>query len=121
MASPNIQDALKQVAASPDKSQAYETLLDQISQFKADTNLTKYLIAIIDSIFAESLGIVATRSLSIAFVKALRSVSSNDIKIEVGEHTLSIFQSQPSSFEEQNAQIREHMADAHEGEEDFLA
>jgi COP9 signalosome complex subunit 4 len=121
MASPNIQDALKKVAASPDKSQAYETLLDQISQFKVDTNLTKYLIAIIDSIFAESLGIVATRSLSIAFVKALRSVPSNDIKIEVGEHTLSIFQSQPSSFEEQNAQIRELMADAHEGEEDFLA
>jgi COP9 signalosome complex subunit 4 len=55
------------------------------------------------------------------FVEALKKVQSNDSKIEVGEHTLTILQSQASSFEEQNAQIRELMAGAHESDEDFLS
>src|SRR6187402_1466255 len=121
MASPKVKQALQQISASSEKQQGYEALLKETRFNSSPEDLPKDLIAIIDAIFADSLGIVATRSLGVSFVTTLKSVESNDTKIEVGEHALQIFQSQASSFEEQNAQIRELMATAHESDEDFLA
>ena len=120
MASPKLSQALQQIAGSAEKQRGYEALLSQISSISSPAQLTGDLNAIIDAIFADSLGIVSTRSLGVLFVEALKKVPSNGTKIEVGEHTLTILQSQASSFEEQNAQIRELMADAHENDEDFL-
>ncbi|KAG9245962.1 hypothetical protein BJ878DRAFT_499114 [Calycina marina] len=116
MASPKISEALRQIAASDEKQKGYEALL---SQFSAASSAD--LIAIIDAIFLDSLGIVVTRSLAIQFVQSLNNVASSDIKIEVGEHALNIFLAQASSFEEQNAQVRELMADAYESDEDYLS
>jgi COP9 signalosome complex subunit 4 len=121
MVSPKISQALQQIAASLEKPKGYEALLSEVRSISSPKELPGDLIAIIDATFADSLGIVVTRSLGILFVKALKDVPSNDTKIEVGEHALNIFQSQASSFEEQNAQLRELMADAHEEDEDFLA
>jgi COP9 signalosome complex subunit 4 len=81
---------------------------------------TDDLSAIIDSIFASSLGVVATRSVVIGFVSTLNSSTSNDTKVAVGNHTLELLEHQATSFEEQNAQIRELMASAYEEDEDFL-
>jgi COP9 signalosome complex subunit 4 len=121
MVSSKIAQALQQISASAEKQQGYETLLSQVRFQSGTSQLPGDLMAIIDAIFADSLGIVATRSLGASFVKTLKQVQSNDAKIEVGEHALTIFQSQASSFEEQNAQTRELMATAHEAEDDFLA
>ncbi|CAG8984219.1 hypothetical protein HYALB_00004202 [Hymenoscyphus albidus] len=121
MASPKIADALKQISASPDKPQGYETLLSQVHLASTPEQLPGDLIAIIDSIFADSLGIVATRALCGTFVQKLKTVSSNDTKVTVGSHALEIIQAQASSFEEQNAQIRELMASAYEDDEDYQA
>ena len=121
MTSARISQALQQIAASDEKQKGYEALLSQVSAISSPTQLPGDLIAIIDAVFADSLGIVVTRSLGIQFVQSLKHVESNDTKIEVGEHALNIFQAQASSFEEQNAQVRELMADAYEGDEDFLA
>lgn len=121
MASPKIVEALQKIATSAEKPKGYEALFSQISDLSTPTTLSTDLITILDAIFADSLGIVVTRSLSIIFVQVLKSVPNNDSKIEVGEHALTIFQSQASSFEEQNTQVRELMADAHETDDDFLA
>jgi COP9 signalosome complex subunit 4 len=121
MASPKIVEALQKIATSAEKPKSYEALFSQISDLSTPTTLSTDLITILDAIFADSLGIVVTRSLSIIFVQVLKSVPNNDTKIEVGEHALTIFQSQASSFEEQNTQVRELMADAHETDDDFLA
>ena len=121
MASLKVSQALQQIAGSAEKQKGYEALLSQISSLSSPSQLPGDLNAIIDAIFADSLGIVSTRSLGVLFVEALKKVPSNDTKIEVGEHALSILQTQASSFEEQNAQIRELMAEAHEQDEDFLA
>ena len=120
MASPKVSQTLQQIAISAEKQKGYEALLSQISSLSSAEQLPGDLNAIIDAIFADSLGIVSTRSLGVLFVEALKKVASNETKIEVGEHTLTILQTQASSFEEQNAQIRELMADAHEDDEDFL-
>lgn len=121
MASPKISAALQQVAGSADKQQGYTSLLSEFGSLAIQSNISKDLITTIDAIFADSLGIVATRSLISAFVETLKLVKSNDAKIEVGEHALNIFDAQATSFEEQNAQIRELMADAHEQDEDYMA
>jgi COP9 signalosome complex subunit 4 len=120
MASPKVSQALQQIAGSAEKQKGYEALLSQISSLSSPEQLPGDLNVIIDAIFADSLGIVSTRSLGVLFVEALKKVPSNETKIEVGEHTLAVLQTQASSFEEQNAQIRELMADAHENDEDFL-
>jgi COP9 signalosome complex subunit 4 len=121
MGSPEISNALKQIVASAEKPKGYEALLSEVTSISPPQKLGGDLIAIIDAIFADSLGIVVTRSLSGLFVQSLKSVPDSVTKIDVGEHTLNIFQSQASSFEEQNAQLRELMSDAHESDEDFLA
>jgi COP9 signalosome complex subunit 4 len=121
MASLEVTQALKRIAASSDKQQGYEALLKETRFSSKPANLPQDLIAIIDAIFADSLGIVASRALSTSFVNILTTVKSNETKVEVGEHAVGIFQSQSSSYEEQNAQIRELMASAYEEDEDFLS
>lgn len=121
MASQEVQAALSQIIGSGDEQQGYEALLQSIRTSSHATYLPKDLCAIIDSIFASALGIVATRNLTLSFFNTLKTVGSNETRIEVGEHALSVFQAQASSFEEQNTKIRELMADAYEADEDFLA
>jgi COP9 signalosome complex subunit 4 len=120
MASPRISQALQEIGASANQQQGFEILLSE-ARSTPTSQLSGDLIAIIDAIFASSLGIVATRSLSILFVETLKAVQNNDTKTEVGEHALAVFQSQASSFEEQGIHVRELMADAFENDDDFLA
>jgi COP9 signalosome complex subunit 4 len=122
MASPKVAQALQQIADSAaEKQKGYEALLSSLAIVSSPKTLSADLIAIIDAIFADSLGIISTLKLGVLVVQTLQNIPKNDVKIEVGQHTLSVFQSQPSSsFEEQNVQLRELMADAHEANEDFL-
>ncbi|KAL2070861.1 hypothetical protein VTL71DRAFT_13887 [Oculimacula yallundae] len=121
MVSAKVTSALSTIPDSPDQQQGYEALLKEIRFTSTPTDLPSDLTAILNGIFESSLGIVATRSLTLSFVTTLKELSSNETKIEVGEHALSVFASQASSFEEQNAQVRELMATAYEADEDFLA
>ncbi|RDW60154.1 hypothetical protein BP5796_11760 [Coleophoma crateriformis] len=114
MASPKVAQALQQITNQTDQQQGYEALLQS-------TQLPNDLSSILDSIFASSLGTVATRSLLAVFIAALKTIPSNETKIAVGQHALDVLQAQASSFEEQNASLREIMADAYEEDEDHLA
>lgn len=120
MASPRVVKALQDIATASDLQQGYEALLRNVASSSTPPR-PEDLIAIVDKIFADSLGILASRDLCASFVGVLRNVRSNDTKIEVGEHTLGLLQSQSSSYEEQNAQIRELMATAYEEEEEWLS
>lgn len=121
MVSMNVSKALQDISASPDKQQAYASLLSNIQIISSPATVNEDVIAILDAIFADdSLGIVATRSLLAAFVEALKNIPDNETKISIGEHSLAVLQTQSSSFEEQNAAIREAMASAHEENDDFL-
>jgi COP9 signalosome complex subunit 4 len=117
MASAKITQALQQISTSPDKPKAYEALL---SSLPPQSSSSEDLTAIIDAVFEDALGVVATRSLLIAIISILNATPSNDTKIAVGSHTLALLATQASSFEEQNAQIRDLMATAYEEDEDFL-
>lgn len=117
MASPEITKALQKIAVFSDKPKAYEALVSSISSTEVSP---PDLVTLIDAIFADVLGIVATRSLLVSIISILTTSPDNETKIAVGSHILSVLATQASSFEEQNAQIRELMAKAHEDDEDFL-
>ncbi|CAD6446989.1 63e4bb67-2f93-4663-bc7f-febb24f53859 [Sclerotinia trifoliorum] len=121
MVSQKTAEALQQIGGSEEKQQGYINLLTNAQFTSTPAELPDDLIAIFDAIFVDAIGIVATRSVIISFVDALKAIKSNEAKIKVGEHALSTLAEQASSFEEQNAQIRELMATAYEDDEDNLA
>ncbi|THV48934.1 hypothetical protein BGAL_0220g00170 [Botrytis galanthina] len=121
MVSQKIAEAMQQIASSEEKQQGYITLLSNAQFTSTPAELPDDLIAIFDAVFADALGIVATRSVIVSFVDALKAINNNEAKIQVGQHALSTLSEQASSFEEQNAQIRELMATAYEDDEDNLA
>lgn len=80
--------------------------------------------AVVDQVFASSLGIIHTRTLLTALLNALRAQSDDELVIAVLTHTLTILAASPtasSSFAEQSAALRTLLADAHEATEDFRA
>jgi COP9 signalosome complex subunit 4 len=121
MVSRKTSQGLKEVASSSEKQRGYETLIKDTRASSPPSDLPTDLIAIFDALFADNLGIVITRTLCITFVSSLRTVNNNDTKITVGEHALTVFRASPSSFEEQDAFIRELMASAYEEDEDYMA
>ena len=102
------------------KSSGYTKLLDQIISNSQTAQLPPDLAAFIDSILGDSLGVVAARPLLGAYVDALRKVTSANVKIEAGQHALQALQSRVVSFEEQDALLREIVADAYQEQENYV-
>ncbi|MCJ1386621.1 COP9 signalosome complex subunit 4 [Xylographa soralifera] len=103
-----------------DKSGGYRRLLQQISTDSFPDELSTNLSAFIDSVLGDTLGIVAARPLIGAYVDAIRGVSSPEVKIESGRYALEALQSRVVSYEEQDASIREILADAFQEQEEYV-
>ncbi|OJJ98240.1 hypothetical protein ASPACDRAFT_1903218 [Aspergillus aculeatus ATCC 16872] len=123
MASQKLTSALSEIEAStntPTKLQQYTDLLTELVNTTPPAQLPQDLTAYLDSILSESLSIVAARPLLDHFVTLLRPLPS-ETKIAVGQHAVTLLQSRSTSVEEQDASIREILADAYEAEEDYIA
>lgn len=103
-----------------DKPSGYNDLLRQITSNSDSPRLPLNLTAFIDSILKDSIGIVAARPLLSSAVEAVEAIKSTESKIEVGTHALQTLESRVVSFEEQDAMLREIMADAYQEQEDFI-
>lgn len=123
MASSDITSALAQLESpsTPQQSKpsGYSQLLQQILSSSPSQRMSSNLAAFIDSVLGESLGIVAARPLLGSFVEALKIVVKTETKIEAGQHALQALQPRVVSFEEQDASIREILADAYQEQEDY--
>ncbi|KHJ33822.1 putative cop9 signalosome complex subunit 4 [Erysiphe necator] len=119
MVSAKISQALENISSSPDRYQEIGNLLKVVTS-RDKTELTTNFSAIVDTIFAQNLGIVTTRSLLVAVGDLLRSLEDNATKIAVGEHIVKYLSHQVSSFEEQYIQILEIIATSFENNDDFL-
>ena len=121
---PDVSKALAKLenpsTSQSDKPSGYDDLLRQITSSSNSSQIPSNLMAFIDSILKESLGIVAARPLLASAVKAISSIKDTESKIEVGTHALQTLESRVVSFEEQDAMIREIMADAYQDQEDFI-
>ena len=124
MASSKVEGVLAKIedpsTTTQDRPSRYQELLRQITSSsdasQASTDLTRF----IDSVLGESVGIVAARPLLGSAVEAIKSLSSTEAKIEVGTHAIQTLEPRVVSFEEQDAMIREIMADAYTEQEDFI-
>lgn len=123
MASQKVTTALAAIEAAPNqqnKPQLYNNLLSEIVSTSSEHELAQDLIYYLDSILNEDVSIVAVRPLLNSFVDVLRKLAP-DTKIKVGQHAVTLIQSQSTSVEEQDSQIREILADAYESQEEYVA
>ena len=122
MASNKVGARLQEALDSQNPAEGLERLLDDINTLSSSDSICGDLIAVGDAVLSRSLGIVATRSVLSKIVSTLRPTENYDFWIEVGQHLLSAISantSTSSSLLEQTAAIRELIASAHEGNEDF--
>jgi COP9 signalosome complex subunit 4 len=123
MASAVVTGGLESISqASQDaKPKLYHDLLDQITSSRTSSErLTSDLIALSDSVSSGSLSIVATRPFITNFIQSLSKLPQDTI-IAVGSHLLNIFQTQSTTFEEQEALLREVLCTAYEAQEDYTS
>ena len=124
MASPEVLSALAKLESSStsqqDKILGYNDLLESIITKPDKVHLGTSLTAFIDSILGDNLGIVNARPLLKTAVEAIRSISDIENKISAGNHALQTLEPQVVSFEEQDATIREVLADAYQENDEFL-
>ena len=125
MASPYVLSTIAELESSsttqPKKSSGYRALLEDIAVSPSSPQLSSGLVAFIDSILGECLGIVAARPLLNLFVETLQKIASSEVKVKTGQHALQALESRVVSFEEQDASIRELLADAYQDQEDYVA
>ena len=123
MASSDITSALETLESpstpQQNKPSGYSELLHQILSSPTPQQLSSNLAAFIDSVLGEGLGIVAARPLLGSFVEALKTIANAETKIKAGQHALQALQPRVVSFEEQDALIREILADAFQEQEDY--
>ncbi|PYH41221.1 putative COP9 signalosome subunit 4 [Aspergillus saccharolyticus JOP 1030-1] len=123
MASQKLISALAEIESttnSQTKLQQYNDLLTNLVQTASPAQLPQDLIAYLDSILSENLSIVAARPLLDHFITLLRPQPA-DTRITVGQHAVTLLSSRSTSVEEQDAAIREILADAYEAAEDYIA
>ncbi|KAF9880006.1 PCI domain-containing protein [Colletotrichum karsti] len=118
--SQKVAERLAQAESAPDKAAAYDSILADIKSLSSPPTAAADLNAVLDAFFAAALGIVSTRAVLTSFVAALRALGNHDLWVAVGTHTLDQLAAQPPSFLDQAAAVRELVAEAHEGNEDFL-
>ncbi|OJI97884.1 hypothetical protein ASPVEDRAFT_49799 [Aspergillus versicolor CBS 583.65] len=123
MPSQNIISALAEIessANSQNKLQLYNDLLSETVSTSPESELADDLVYYLDSVLSEDLSIVASRPILDSFIATLRKLSS-ETQVKVGQHAVTLLQSRSTSVEEQDAQIREILADAYEEEEEYIA
>ncbi|KAL4786633.1 hypothetical protein BJX76DRAFT_96370 [Aspergillus varians] len=123
MPSQKITSALAEIessATSQNKLQLYNDLLSETVSTSPEPQLADDLIYYLDSVLSEDLSIVAARPILDSFIAFLRKLSS-ETQVKVGQHAVTLLQSRSTSVEEQDAQIREILADAYEAEEEYIA
>lgn len=79
------------------------------------------LIAAIDAIFANDIGLVASRNLLAFAVEVLSKIPNIDLRLRVGEHVVAILSSETTSFDEQDMRLRMILADAYIDSEQWTA
>lgn len=124
MASQKVTSALAAIESTPNpptKLQQYNDLLNDIVASSSPAHeVAQDLVYYLDSILGEDISIVAARPLLDSFIAVLRKLAP-ETKIKVGQHAVTLLQSQATSVEEQDSQIREILAEAYESEEEYAA
>ncbi len=102
-----------------DRPAAYKEILRQIRSSSESSQISIELQAFIDAIL-DDIAIVAARPLLASVVEVIKSIQSTREQIAVGIHALQAMEPKRMSFEEQDALMRETLADAYQAQEDYI-
>lgn len=103
-----------------DKPASYNKILDQLRLRLNHPQIAADLSAFVDSVLGETLGIVAARPLLDSSILVIKSLPSTEARVTVGTHVLSVLEPRVGSFEEQDASLREILAEAYQAQEEYL-
>ena len=98
---------------------SYQTILTKIKSNPDHSEQSADIDAVIESVLKESLGVAAARPLLNASIDAIKSLPASQ-RIESGTNALNALQPRVVSFEEQDAMLREVLADAYQESDDFF-
>ncbi|KAK7531044.1 hypothetical protein IWX49DRAFT_562973 [Phyllosticta citricarpa] len=123
LASAEVTEALKELESpsASSKTSGYNELLNRIIDTSTPDTLAPNLIAYLESVLGDTLNQISSKPLLISFVEKFRDIQDPDVKIEVGQRALNLLQPRVVLYEEQDTQIKEIVADAHETNEDFIS
>ena len=111
---------LEQSDASPQsKLEKYNDILRNITNLPSRSQIIEDYRLFIDAVLKESISIVAARLILGSFVETLSISTDNDVKIVVGQYVLNALQSRIVSFEEQDAFLREIVAETFTKQENY--
>lgn len=120
MASLEVQSQLTAIESSStsqgDKGTAFTSLLSSIVVSSPPEQLTTNLSVFIDTILSDNVGIVTSRPVLSEYVTAISKLSSSEVQKEIYVYTLEKIRPKIVSFEEQDCNIREALADIYEAE-----
>lgn len=123
MASSEVTSRLTQLESTSNaqsRADGYNETLDTILSSFTNSELSANLVAYVQSILSDSIGVIHSRPLLSAFVEKYKSIEDNDVKIEAGTEIVQIILPKIVSFEQQDTDIKFALADAYEAGEDFV-
>ena len=97
----------------------YNDILRSISTSAPRPHMVANFNIFVDATLRESVGIVIARPILGNFVETLSNLVDNDLKIDAGQYALTALQSRVVSFEEQDALLREIVAEAFTEQENY--
>lgn len=101
------------------RAEGYNSTLSEIISAFSGSELAANLVAYVQSILSDSIGVIASRPLLSSFVEQFRNLEDNDVKIEAGNQIIQILAPKTVSFEQQDTDLKFALADAYEADEDF--
>ncbi|KAK5738341.1 hypothetical protein LTR17_006060 [Elasticomyces elasticus] len=119
MASTEITQQLSQAESnSSQRSDNYSAILQKIIT-GGGSNLAANIVAYVQSILSDNIGVIHLRPLLSAFVEQYRNLSNNEAKIEAGTGIVDLLAPKIVSYEQQDTDIKFILADAYEKDDDF--
>ena len=122
MASPEITSQLSQLESTSNaqaRADGYTSLLQSVVSSSTGSDLSANLIAYVQSILADSIGVIHSRPLLTSFVDHYRNLQDNHVQIETGDAVVQILLPKIVSYEQQDTDLKFILADAYEQAEDF--
>ena len=123
MASPEITSHLSQLSATSNpqqRSEGYNSALQNILTTFSGSDLSANLVAYVQSILSDSIGVIHSRPLLSTFVEQYKNLSDNHVKIEAGTAIVDILAPKIVSYEQQDTDLKFTLADAYEKDDDFI-
>ena len=89
---------LETAPATPQRAESYNSTLSEIINSFTGNDLAANLVAYVQSILSDNIGVIASRPLLSSFVEQYRNLKDNDVKVEAGNEIIQLLAPKTVSF-----------------------